>query len=73
MKNYENNLKSSIIHMFMSKKGKSKISLAMDIIGMIMIISAIVMVKLTTNPLVEIIAGILASLGFGLVTGAKYV
>ncbi len=57
----------------MSKKGKSKVSIAMDIVGIIMIINAIAMVKLATNPLVKICAGLLASLGFGLVTGAKYV
>ena len=50
----------------MDKKGNSKISIAL-------IIVAIVIVKLSTNSLVEIIAGILATIGFGLIAGAKYV
>lgn len=57
----------------MNKKGNSKISIAFDISGIALIIVAIVIVKLSTNPLVEIIAGILATIGFGLVAGAKYV
>ena len=57
----------------MDKKGNTKISLAFDISGIVLIIVAIVIVKLATNPLVEIIAGILATIGFGLVAGAKYV
>ena len=57
----------------MDKKGNTKISLAFDISGIVLIIVAIVIVKLATNPLVEIIAGILATIGFGLIAGAKYV
>ncbi len=57
----------------MNKKGKSRLSLAFDISGVTLIVVAIVIIKLATNPLVEIIAGILATIGFGLIAGAKYV
>ena len=57
----------------MDKKGKSRISLAFDISGIVLIAVAIVIVKLSTHPLVEILAGVLATLGFGLIAGAKYV
>ena len=57
----------------MNKKGKSKVSLAFDISGVVLIITAIVIVKLSTNPLVEILGGVLATIGFGLIAGAKYV
>lgn len=57
----------------MEKKGKSRISLAFDISGIVLIAVAIVIVKLSTHPLVEILAGVLATLGFGLIAGAKYV
>ncbi|MBI5072632.1 hypothetical protein HZA99_02345 [Candidatus Woesearchaeota archaeon] len=57
----------------MNKKGKTRLSLAFDISGIVLIVVAIVIVKLATNPLVEIIAGILATVGFGLIAGAKYV
>ena len=57
----------------MDKKGKSKISWIFDIAGVILIILSIFIIKLSTNPLIEIIGGILATVGFGLVAGAKYV
>lgn len=57
----------------MNKKGKSKVSLAFDIGGVALIVIAIVIVKLANNPLVEILGGVLATVGFGLITGAKYV
>ena len=57
----------------MDKKGKSRLSLAFDIAGIALIVVAIVIVKMATQPLVEIIAGILATIGFGLIAGAKYV
>ncbi len=57
----------------MNKKGKSKLSLAFDISGITLIVIAIVIVKLANQPLVEILAGVLATLGFGLIAGAKYV
>lgn len=57
----------------MNKAGKSRLSLAFDISGVALIVVAIVIVKLATQPLVEIIAGILATVGFGLIAGAKYV
>ena len=57
----------------MNKTGKSRLSLAFDISGVTLIVVAIVIIKLATNPLVEIIAGILATMGFGLIAGAKYV
>ncbi len=57
----------------MEKTGKSKVSFAFDISGIVLIAIAIVIVKLSTNPLVEILAGVLATLGFGLIAGAKYV
>ena len=59
--------------MSMDKKGKSRLSLAFDIAGIALIVVAIVIVKMATQPLVEIIAGILATIGFGLIAGAKYV
>ncbi len=57
----------------MNKKGKSRLSLAFDISGITLIAIAIVIVKLANQPLVEILAGVLATLGFGLIAGAKYV
>ncbi|MBS3171618.1 hypothetical protein J4449_03335 [Candidatus Woesearchaeota archaeon] len=57
----------------MNKKAKSRLSLAFDISGIALIIVAIVVVKLSTHPLVEILGGVLATIGFGLITGAKYV
>lgn len=57
----------------MNKKGKSRVSLAFDISGVALIVIAIVIVKLANNPLVEILGGVLATIGFGLITGAKYV
>ncbi|MBI2671330.1 hypothetical protein HYX16_00170 [Candidatus Woesearchaeota archaeon] len=57
----------------MNKKGKSKISLAFDISGISLIVIAIIIVKLTTHLLVEILGGVLATVGFGLIAGAKYV
>lgn len=58
----------------MDKTG-SRLSLAFDISGiaLIVIAIAIVIVKLANQPLVEILAGVLATLGFGLIAGAKYV
>ena len=57
----------------MKKPGRSKISLTFDIAGITLIVVAIVIVKLATHMLIEIIAGILATIGFGLIAGAKYV
>lgn len=57
----------------MNKRAKSKLSLAFDISGIALIIVAIVVVKLSTHPLVEILGGVLATIGFGLIAGAKYV
>ncbi len=57
----------------MKKERKSKLSLAFDISGVTLIVIAIVIVKLGNQPLVEILAGVLATLGFGLIAGAKYV
>lgn len=57
----------------MNRKGKSKLSLAFDISGVTLIVVAIIIVKLGNQPLVEILAGVLATLGFGLIAGAKYV
>lgn len=57
----------------MNKTGKSRLSLAFDIAGIALLVVAIVIVKMATQPLVEIIAGILATVGFGLIAGAKYV
>lgn len=57
----------------MNKLGKSKVSLAFDISGISLLVIAIIIVKLSNQPLVEILAGVLATLGFGLIAGAKYV
>ncbi|MBI2499065.1 hypothetical protein HYV88_02385 [Candidatus Woesearchaeota archaeon] len=57
----------------MGKIIKSRVSFAFDISGIVLIGIAIVIVKLSTNPLVEILAGVLATIGFGLIAGAKYV
>ena len=57
----------------MSKKGRSKLSLAFDVAGITLIVVAIIIVKLENQPLVEILAGVLATIGFGLIAGAKYV
>ena len=57
----------------MDRKGKSRLILAFDIGGIALLVVAIVIVKMATQPLVEIIAGILATVGFGLIAGAKYV
>ena len=62
-----------ILILSMDRRAKSRISLAFDISDIVLIVVAIVIVKLAINPLVEIIAGILATIGFGLVAGAKYV
>jgi len=58
---------------YMNKDGKSRLSLAFDISGVVLIIVAIVIIKLANHPLVEILAGVLATVGFGLIAGAKYV
>ena len=57
----------------MNKIGKSKLSLVFDISGIALMIIAIFIVKFSTSPLVEILAGVLATIGFGLLAGAKYV
>ena len=57
----------------MNTKGKSKLSLAFDISGITLIVVAIIIVKLANQSLVEILAGVLATIGFGLIAGAKYV
>lgn len=57
----------------MDKEGKSKLSLVFDISGVLLIIVAIAIVKFANQPLVEILAGVLATMGFGLIAGAKYV
>ena len=57
----------------MDKQAKSKVSLAFDISGFVLILVAIFIVKLANQPLVEILAGVLATIGFGLIAGAKYV
>lgn len=57
----------------MDKTAKSRLSLAFDIAGIALIVVAIVIVKLATHPLVEILGGVLATVGFGLIAGAKYV
>ncbi len=57
----------------MKNKRKTKLSWVFDASGILIIIAAMAIVKLTTNPSVEIIAGILATIGFGLIAGAKYV
>lgn len=57
----------------MNKQGKSTLSWAFDFAGISLFIVAIIIVKLATQPLVEILAGILATIGFGLIAGAKYV
>jgi len=57
----------------MDKEGKSKLSLAFDISGIVLIAVAIVIVKLANQQLAEILAGVLATVGFGLIAGAKYV
>ncbi len=57
----------------MDKKGNSRISLAFNLSGIVLMIVGIFIVKLATHPLVEILAGILVTIGFGLVAGAKYV
>lgn len=57
----------------MDKNGKSRLSLAFDISGMALLVVAIIIVKLANHPLVEILAGVLATIGFGLIAGAKYV
>ncbi len=57
----------------MEKKAKPKVSLAFNISGVALIVVAIIIVKLANNPLVEILGGVLAIIGFGLITGAKYV
>jgi len=57
----------------MDKIAKSRLSLAFDISGITLIIIAIVIIKLSSQPSIEILAGVLATLGFGLIAGAKYV
>lgn len=57
----------------MDKKGNSKLNLVFNLSGIVLMIVGIVIVKLATHPLVEILAGILVTIGFGLVAGAKYV
>ena len=57
----------------MNKKGRSRLSLAFDISGIALIVVAIIIVKLANQLLVEILAGISATVGFGLIAGAKYV
>lgn len=71
MTNYKNRFNHFNIMPY--KRAKTKISFAFDIGGIALIVVAIILVKLGAHPLVEIIAGILATVGFGLIAGAKYV
>jgi hypothetical protein len=57
----------------MKKKAKSKLSLPLFIIGLVVVMAATAAVKLATNPVWEIIFGILATIGVGLVALSKYV
>lgn len=57
----------------MDNKGKTKLSLVFDISGIALIIIAVIIVKIAAQPLVEILAGVLVTIGFGLIAGAKYV
>ncbi len=57
----------------MDKKAKSRLSWTFDVSGIVLLVIAIFIVKQASNPLVEIVAGILATIGFGLIAGAKYV
>ena len=57
----------------MNRIGKSKLSLVFDISGIALMIIAVFIVKFSTSPLVEILAGVLATIGFGLLAGSKYV
>lgn len=57
----------------MGKQGKTRVSLAFDIAGIALLVVAIILVKIASHPLVEILAGVLATVGFGLIAGAKYV
>lgn len=66
-------IKKGVLIRYMDKKGKSRLSLAFDISGIALLVVAIAIVKLANQPLVEILAGVLATLGFGLIAGAKYV
>ncbi len=53
----------------MNQKGKSRLSWAFDISGISLLVMAIVIVKLASQPLVEILASVLATIGFGLIAG----
>ena len=57
----------------MPKKGRSALSIVFDVSGIILIIIGIITVKVSSQPLAEILAGVLATMGFGLIAGAKYV
>ncbi len=57
----------------MNKKAKSKLSFGMDVAGILVMLGAITLVKVSNQPLTEIMAGIIATIGFGLIAGAKYV
>lgn len=66
-------IKGLILVEVMNKRGKTRLSLAFDVSGVTLIVVAIIIVKLANQPLAEILAGVLATLGFGLIAGAKYV
>ncbi len=57
----------------MNKQGKTKLSWTFDCAGITLFFISILIIKQAANPLVEIIAGILATIAFGLIAGAKYV
>ena len=58
---------------YMPKEGRSALSIVFDISGITLIVIGIITVKVAQQPLAEILAGVLATLGFGLIAGAKYV
>ena len=58
---------------YMPKKRRSALSIVFDISGITLIVIGIITVKVAQQPLAEILAGVLATLGFGLIAGAKYV
>ena len=57
----------------MPMKGRSALSIVFDVSGITLIIIGIITVKVAQQPLAEILAGVLATMGFGLIAGAKYV
>ncbi len=57
----------------MGKEGKSRLSIILDGLGILLIVVSIIGVKATPNPIIETILGVVITVGFACLVVAKYV